>query len=155
MLASSSVDSYYRAALQSLHALMELNPSLLATIDRDELLRVAAAHWRAVLTSAQREPNEFELAILLFPLSTTPGDIVARFLDAIAHTDRPPATWLGALARILRRNRASNDQVILPTVPGANIEKTMLAETADLDSQWNQAFRLHSYLATDDTLVAA
>ncbi len=107
LLTSSSMQRYIRIARE---AAASFGSAVSATPEEwPTVVERAARLWRQLLRSDKREPEEAELVVLLVALSRTALDGVDDLLAKVALADRQPASWVSALARTLRQERATTD----------------------------------------------
>lgn len=108
LLSSSSVERYVRVA-NEIASSPDLRTSLETSgVAVDQLLVRAQEAVRALSVARQREPQEFELALLLQVLSVFPDPEVDALLSRIALSDRAALAWPGAQAKHLLNRRPSN-----------------------------------------------
>jgi hypothetical protein len=142
LLSSSSMNRYLRMAQGLARA-----SSLQARLDIEELSvrdLVARAKWlwRELLSRNQRDVPEIELAIILAALTDNTAIEVSDLLVLVSLNDRPPVTWISALARRLYQSRAENEEIILweSTLQMADVEglaaDDMAVELVELGSSF-------------------
>lgn len=111
LLSSSSVHRYVRMA-QSLAASSPLRADLKSNrVTVQQVLRYAQKLWGGALGQKQRGLEEIELAVILAILQESSIEAVDELLIRMSVIDRPPVSWISALARRLYQERASNQEI--------------------------------------------
>lgn len=119
LLTSSTIERYHRVAREAaadVATKLSEHPSMSASA-----VKRARTLWAQVVRSQRREPVEAELAVLLTALARMAVYGVDDLISAIALHDRPPGTWLSALARRVWRERPSTGTI------GIDSSRTLLA----------------------------
>ena len=159
LLASSSSERYRVIALRLASVARIYPPVGQASVEY--LLGVAERLWRRVLGTDARQPEEFELAILLGVLFHHATPSVDEFMSKVGIHDEPSSAWISALCRALLARRAENTlhRYRIDALPSFVIGRSRAQRVEQgLDSStidWYPAAKIRSRAVDEATLQTA
>lgn len=109
LLASSSLGRYARYSRWVARQPDVRNAMALRGVSSVEILNMAQDTWRFLAQQRHRDEREVDLAILLAILSDSADQRVDEFLLRVGMVDRPPLSWVSALARLLSFQRSASE----------------------------------------------